>query len=133
MPTEWSRLDTWAVSTWRVFEPDQDYGLIYPLHESCLDIIRQIGLRRSLQVENGSRIPSGLGDCFEALLRLHVRNTTTPNGRDIYPGCTANGLEWEHYCYGAREMWMGPWGVERGWEVSGRSAWSCLHCYALKG
>ena len=80
MPTEWSRLDTWAVSTWRVFEPDQDYGLIYPLHESCLDIIRQLGLRRSLQVENGSRIPSGLGDYFEALLRLHVRNTTTPNG-----------------------------------------------------
>ena len=50
---------------------------INPRHESYLKIMLQVGLRQSFEVEKGTRIPTTIGDSFEALLRLHMQNTTT--------------------------------------------------------
>jgi len=127
--SEWSCFDG---RKWKVFEKNDNGVVLYPIHDACLWIMDRVAARRS---QNKHDTDGTLPKCatleahYEALLRLHDRNTEYPYGTDIedevakitaYPSEYGSyKLEWEHQYYGASSFADGSWwAFESGWEVA---------------
>jgi hypothetical protein len=107
----------WAVMKgrkWQVFEQDEAGVVLYPIHDCCLHIMAQTSRRNSRQANKSSTAFANVQSYYQAMLRLHLRNTIG-EGWDFAPF----GLEWEHQYYGAQEFADGfSWSSCPGWEVS---------------
>ena len=84
---------------WQVFEQDETGVVLYPIHNACLHIMDQISRRNFRQASKSSTAFTDMKSYYQAMLRLHLRNTS---GEDL--DFAAFGLEWEHQYYGAREF-----------------------------
>lgn len=99
---------------WQVYEQDEAGVVLYPIHDACLHIVARISRRNSRQVNKPSAAFTDIRSYYQAMLRLHLRNTI--GGLSDFAEC---GLEWEHQYYGAREFADGfSWNPCPGWEVS---------------
>lgn len=98
---------------WQVFEQDEAGVVLYPIHDACLHIMAQISRRNSRQAKKSSTAFTDVETYYQAMLRLHLRNTI---GGDL--DFAAFGLEWEHQYYGARKFADGfSWNPCLGLEV----------------
>ena len=110
---------------WGVY---QRLGVVnYPLHDACLEILQRVSLRNATC---GNTRYGTLEGHYDAMLRLHERNTAwpwdTPLAEELsrhiaYPREYGSyKLEWEHLYYGAARFANGSsWCIELGWEVCG--------------
>ncbi len=111
---------------WKVFDQNESGTVLYPIHDICLTIMGKICHHNLSQAQDGASFIR-IRDYYEAMCRLHLRNTTYPltvsdeaiedwGPNPIEYG--AYGLEWEHHFYGARDLANGlSWDCEDGWEV----------------
>ena len=125
-----SDFSCWNGKRWKLLEKTALGTVLYPLHESCIEIVRRIGQYNKLFKASYSAVDyTSLQSYYDALLRLHDRLTQWPYDdpdaeeqlEKFYAYPTEYGsykLEWEHQYYGAARFAYGSgWNWAPGWEV----------------
>lgn len=111
---------------WKVLDQDENGSALYPIHDACLYIMRKVSHRNLHQAKDGAHFTT-IHEYYQAMCRLHLRNTTYPYTvsneatGDWGPNLIEFGayaLEWEHDYYGAGNFANGSgWICENDWEV----------------
>lgn len=98
---------------------DEENGMLFPIHQACLDIVDQLCERRK---DHDTKEPKTLED-FCDLLELRRRVNSNDSRKIMEDQYYANqgGLEWTHGYYGARQFWADEWETLPGWEVSSKA------------
>ena len=98
---------------------DEENGMLFPIHQACLDIVDQFCERRK---DHDTNEPKTLED-FCDLLELRRRVNSNDSRKIMQDQYYANqgGLEWTHGYYGARQFWADEWETLPGWEVSSKA------------
>ena len=125
-----SDFSCWEGKRWKLLEKSASGTVLYPLHETCIEIMRRIGRYNKMSnAPHQSLDFTSVQGYYEALLRIHDRLTSWPYDDPdaekqlerfhAYP--TEYGsykLEWEHQYYGAARFADGSdWSWVPEWEV----------------
>lgn len=125
-----SEFSCWNGKRWELLEKGTSGTVLYPLHETCIEIVRRVAqYNRSCNAPYNTVDYTSLQGYYEALLRLHDRLTSwpwdDPDAEEqlsrFHPYPTEYGsykLEWEHQYYGAARFADGSgWDWAPEWEV----------------
>ena len=117
--SEWA---SFSGRKWKILEQNEAGIVLYPMHDVCIAITEKMASRHSARKEKYATLES----YYEAMLRLHERNTVPPplpeeQAGQYNPGRAEYGqykLEWEHGYYGTERFADGSdWWIQPGWEV----------------
>ena len=101
---------------------DKGDGMMFPIHQGCIDLIERMCRVRQGQAEVSKCKPRSLREFCYALRdqrQFNHKQRRKPE-TDHYYG-NLGGIEWPHDFYGARQFWSDEWENEPGWEVCRRT------------
>ncbi len=105
--------------SWVYENADRENGMLFPIHQACLNLVNRMCETRKEQGQEGStgqpRTLEEFCDCLEA---RRVTNCFDDKKvmEDRYYG-NSGGIEWSHQYFGARQFWTDEWDTSPGWEV----------------
>ena len=98
---------------------DVGNGMLFPIHQACLDIVGRMCETRKDQCQaDSSRQPQtleGFCDCLESQRSANLSDSRKMMADQYF--ANSGGIEWAHQYFGARQFWTDEWDTSPGWEV----------------
>ena len=98
---------------------DAGNGMLFPIHQACLDLVDRMCQIRKEQCQVGSisrpQTLEEVCDCLESQRSANMDDNRVLMGEPYYG--RLGGIEWPHQYFGARQFWLGEWDASPGWEV----------------